>query len=287
MGWIRSTPRAHPGHFWLTAITLVRYSKKVFGSLVPLFTLYVLTPGRRIYVLNRVRKLAQEQQLDAVVKACDGGIAQDRRALDLDAERLDPLAPTRVRDKDQIVDQTLITVDTTLGFHATVEQDQTALELRSTLFPAGVNYHTRQPHIEQCTANARVLDILEGQEYAQWVQANGLGRLSKSLRKAHDDFEAALQSRDDFNQVTWDQVKAARARGQELYLKTVVQMLAAFPEDQAATDKLMTPIWQEEERVRDFRRQRKGALPEVDPESGEILEAPADAEAPGEPPAEG
>ncbi len=243
-------------------------------SLTPIFALYILTPGRRIYVLRRVREIAAKQELATVLEFCDKGIAQDREALDLDAARRDPSAPTRVRDKDQVVDRTLVAADNVLDFHISVERDESAVKMRSMLFPSGVGHHTQLPHFEQSAANERVLGILESDEHAAWVQAYDLTRVSKSLRKAHDAFDAALKSRDDFNQTSWDEVKAARARGQELYLETVVQILAPFPGDPAARDVLLQPIWQQEDAVRAFRRQRRGGLLDVDPESGEIIEPP-------------
>ncbi len=89
-----------------------------------MFSFYTLTPGRRIYVLGTVIELTEATILELakldgdepkalandakrVIEAAEVGIAQDRRALDIDAARLDPDAPARVKDKDGIVDRIL------------------------------------------------------------------------------------------------------------------------------------------------------------------------------------
>ncbi len=67
----------------------------------------------------------------------------------------------------------------------------------------------------------------------------------------------------------------------------IVKILSVFMDDPEARDKLMRPIWTEEERVRAFRRQRRGGLLDVNPEAGELILPPSEqAEADGEAPAE-
>jgi hypothetical protein len=113
------------------------------------------------------------------------------------------------------------------------------------------------------------------------IAALNLHNLSADLRQARDAFETALVTRDRFNPTTWDEVKAARAAGQQLYLQVVVQILAQFPgqsgEDADARATLLSPVWQQEDQVRAFRRQRRGPLLDVDPQSGELLETDVDA----------
>ena len=235
-----------------------------------MFALYTLTPGRRIYTLRRVRKLAAAKELSPIVESIDQAIAQDGKALDLDAKRLDPRPPKRAKEKDARVDEVLMTLDVLLSYHAGKQNDG-AVAMQATLFPGGAHYHIRMPHIEQAAANERVLKILESAKEKAWVDAHGLRPLVLDLRTAHDEFDAALNARHGHTRVSWDKVKEARAAGQELYLKVVVQILAEFLADPDTRDQLMAPIWQQEELVRAYRRQRRGGLADVDPDSGELL----------------
>lgn len=250
-----------------------------------MFSFYTLTPGRRIYALRRVRELAQAKQLETIVAATEQGLDQDRKALELDAQRLDPIGPTQIRHKDLAVDRILVAIDYLLGYEAGKPNGEAATRMQTLLFPAGVTHHTRLPFPEQSSANDRVLSILESAKHAQLVDMLRLGGLTKDLRLARDDFEAALQSRESFNPTTWDEVKAARTVGQELYLQVVVQILAQFPDDPDTRDELLAPIWQQEDAVRAFRRQRRGPLLDVNPESGDLVEVNDDqAEQPEPPP---
>ena len=241
-----------------------------------MFALYQLTPGRRIYVLRRVREFAEAKQLAAVVAAVDRALAQDRQALELDAQRL-ANGPEQVRDKDLEVDRVLVAIDYLLGYAAGKPSGVEAAQLQRRLFPGGLGEHTRLPFPEQSAANDRVLAILADPANADQLAALNLQGLATDLRQARDEFDAALANRDRFNPTTWDQVKAARAVGQELYLQVIVQILAAFPgqtdADADARERLLGPIWQQEDQVRAFRRQRRGPLIDFDPQSGALLEA--------------
>ncbi len=71
------------------------------------------------------------------------------------------------------------------------------------------------------------------------------------------------------------------------YLETIVKILSVFMDEPKTRDKVMRPIWTEEERVRAFRRQRRGGLLDVNPETGELVLPPSEqAEAEAEAPAE-
>jgi len=242
-------------------------------SLSSILALYVLTPGRRIYTLRRVRERAEAKALEAIVAAIDEAVAQDRKALELDAARVDPpRKPPGAADKDRIVDATLTALDDMLSYRAGRSSDDIAATMQTRLFPGGVYQHTRLAHVEQSSANERVLAILEGEDDKAWLDAQGLRPLIEDLRADHDAFVAALQAIHGYTPVSWEQVKAARARGQELYAKVVFQIVAAYLDDEDGREHLLGPIWQQEELVRSFRRKRRGSLIDVDPESGELLD---------------
>jgi hypothetical protein len=124
----------------------------------------------------------------------------------------------RVTEKDLVVDRTLMAIEYMLTYHAGTEPDSMAAKLKAALFPSGANFHTRWAHVEQVAANERVLSILESEEHARWFDGAGLRPLIDDLRRAHDEFEATLMARNLDGAVGWEQVKAARLAGQDLYL---------------------------------------------------------------------
>jgi hypothetical protein len=231
--------------------------------------------GRRIFALRGVRQLAADKQPKEILMAIDAAIAQDRKAIEIDAGRATSYATIRVTEKDLAVDRTLMAIEYLLSYHSGNQPDSAAAKLQSTLFPGGANFHTRLPHVEQVAANERVLAILEGAEHAQWLDGHGLRSLIVDLRRTHDAFEGALMARSLDGGVGWEQVKAARAAGQELYLEVVIRILAHSLTEPSVRETLMEPIWRQEELVRAYRRTRRGALADVDPESGELLDPTA------------
>jgi hypothetical protein len=119
-----------------------------------------------MFALRGVRQLADAKQLKEIVAAIDVALTQDRKAIDLDAERVNSYSPIRVTEKDQVVDRALMAIEYLLTYHASGEPDGEAAKLRATLFPTGANHHTRLAHVEQAAANERVLGILAPDEPA-------------------------------------------------------------------------------------------------------------------------
>jgi hypothetical protein len=257
-------------------------------SLSSLFALYIATPGRRIYALGAVRKLAEAANFAELIGSIEVAIAHDRNALELDAARhgaKTTKAPP-VREKDVAVDGTLVIIANLVAHYAQSEDEpSTAALILATLFPISVAHHTRLPFVEQSAANERVLSVLEGETYKAWLDEHGVAPLTKQLRTKHEAFATALRFRDARTAPSWDDVKAARDDGQELYLKVVVQILAKFIDDPEQRSAMLQPIWAQNEQIQAYRRQRRRPV-DVDPESGEPLEDEDESDAQAELPAE-
>ena len=248
--------------------------------LTSLFALYTLTPGRRIYSLNGVRKLVVPLNLVQLTKVIDAAITHDRQVLDMDAQwRARKAAKSSpVRAKDNAVDRVLTMIDRLLSHYAQDEDNPgTAAALLATLFPVGVTHHTRLTFVEQAAANERVLAILEADTHAKWLNTHGLHALIEELRAAHDVFAATLRGRNATNGPSWDDVKAGRENGQEMYLQVVANIIVHFAGDLTTRSALLEPIWDQNEEIKAYRRQRR-ALVDVDPDSGEPLEEDEDGE---------
>ncbi len=248
--------------------------------LTAMFGFYISTPGRRIYALTRVGKLAKARDLPDIVAETEEAIAHDRKVLELDAARLVARGKnkpkSRLREHDSEVDGTLVIIDRVLGHHAG-RGDQDAAALSSTLFPISVAHHVQLAFVEQAAANERVLDVLEDPARKPWLVARGLWPFTEQLRTAHDVFAAALELRDSTTAPTWPEVRAAREQGQELYLGVVALIAAQFRKDPVTRDELLEPVWAQNQLIQQIRRERRG-LVDVDPESGEPLtDADADA----------
>lgn len=242
-------------------------------TLTSLFALYVLTPGRRIYALRRVLERATEMGHEALLGPIAAAIAHDYHAIDLDVARRMRSRGT-VRERHAAFARTLGAIISLLAYYG--RDDSTAAALQSTLLPRGLFHHIHLAHAEQLAANERVLSILEDAGRKAWLDAHGIRPLIEQLRIEHDAFAAALQARDSSKRPTWKQVRAARAHGQELYLQVVARIVVMFADDVDTRNALLDPIYQQNQRIKDYRRQRR-SVAEVDPESGELLD---DAKAP-------
>jgi hypothetical protein len=242
-------------------------------SITSLFSLYILTPGRRIYALRRVDERVAAKQLPDLSPAIALAIEHDRKTLDLEAARSDR-STIEVRDHDGAVDRTLGTIQILIS-HFAAGDDATAEALLGTLFPNGLAAHVHLPHVEQAAANERVLKILESDAHKAWLDAHGVHPLIEELRSHHDAFEAALKARDSESVPSWDDIKRARARGQELYLEIVAQIIAQFRNEPELRDELLEPIRAQDLRSQHYRRQRRHVV-DVNPDTGEELEPESD-----------
>jgi hypothetical protein len=70
---------------------------------------------------------------------------------------------------------------------------------------------------------------------------------------------------------SWDDVKAGRELGQELYLQVVANIIMRFAANLSTRSALLEPIWDQNQEIKAYRRQRR-TLVDVDPDSGEPLE---------------
>lgn len=240
-------------------------------SLSSLFALYTLTPGRRIYALNRTLARVKEHDLTDLVELIEASTQHDRHALDLDAARVAKVN-LNVRRYDTPVDRTLMAISHVLAYHV-ANGDAAAAAMLANVFPIDADHHTHLPFVEQAVANERVLSILESQDAKSFVDSRGLRPMLEDLRKHHDAFEAALKSRDSTSVPSWDEVKAAHAQGQELYLSVVVAILAQLRDQPELRDELLQPIYAQDLIMQSYHRQRR-AIREINPDTGEELASP-------------
>ena len=240
--------------------------------IAPLFNLYHLTPGRRIYALRRVRPLALAHDYARIVEAIDDATVHDREVIELDARRRRGPNPTppSVRLHDTEVDRTLQVIDQMLLHRASRDEQSIAATLHAELFPEGVGPHVRLPQVEQVTANERVLERLESETHAKWLASQGFAPLVADLRAAHDAFVHAMRLRDNIEIPSYRELRRQRLIGQELYLRVVSEIIVACFDEPEIFAELIAPITGQNQEVRVLRRRRR-SVPDIDPDSGDPL----------------
>lgn len=238
--------------------------------LTSLFALYRLTPGRRIYALRRVRKEAERRGVESLLAFIDAAIAADRSALELDAVRRSPRPASTLRADDLELDAVLKTLEQLVAHYAI--HDELGATIHGRLFPAGLAQHVQLPYVEQAAANERVLELLR--EEAEWVEAQGIMPLAKQLEAAQAEFLASLDAREQA-ETSFTEVKLARELGEARYLEVVVRVLAETLDDAEAREQLLAPIYAADALIQAYRRKRRGSLVDVNPDTGELLDAQA------------
>jgi hypothetical protein len=118
-------------------------------------------------------------------------------------------------------------------------------------------------------------------EFAAEIVKLALEPFVAQLELVNADYGARL-SGVKTNAVTYDQVQQAHRAGLHAYFKVILHIWNDYIDDPETRAKLLAPIDEQDARVSAYYR-RSGVAPEVDPETGEILdedELDASADAP-------
>ncbi|MDX9722230.1 MAG: DUF6261 family protein [Myxococcota bacterium] len=246
-----------------------------------LFTLYRLPPGRILYALGVLRKLAVQLGLDALVVLIDDGIARAKTAIDLRV-RLDAAKATEnssigqtLRELDKLFDRIVGAFDTILAGQMAAFPDQdsgrAAERIRNATLPNGVYAITHSSYPEEIAYGRRLLDMLEG-ELAPELALVPLGDLPKRLRETVDKFDEALQTTPKVELSNAD-VTLARARADNALIVIFSWIIAHYGSDEQAETRaqLLRPILQQNDAMRLYHQRRRPAH-DVDPNTGGELE---------------
>ncbi|MBK8256763.1 MAG: hypothetical protein IPK82_29340 [Polyangiaceae bacterium] len=251
-------------------------------SLASLINVYSLSTGRRLFALGQVMKVAKEQGYKDLAAHCDQALEHDHKTRALEtawaAPNLPAAGPGAVQRIDLALDRTLVAIRDSAQAHADgAEEDDQELpkkvaKLLTAIFPAGVQAVTKATFVEQLAAVEGILATLKNKEYAATIQDLGLGRLVKQLGKLSGQFREALEAPEP-PKVSFGDVRAARAQGQENLLQAVAMILGKHPTpsstDLTARGALLGPILKQNEAVRLYLRSRR-AIQDVNPETGEV-----------------
>lgn len=152
---------------------------------------------------------------------------------------------------------------------AECDEKNCAETLLGEVFPNGVYPITSKKFEEQRMHVRELLDELNG-EYREPIETLGLEPQVETLASLYETFDEQL-SLADREEVTYDEVQAARAEAREAFYRVVAVVLGDYCDDQEALDDLMEPVLHQQRKIAEY-VQRRGEIPPVDPESGEPTE---------------
>jgi len=252
-------------------------------SLGSLISVYTLSTGRRLFALAQVMKGAKEQGFKELAAHCDMAVKHDQKTRALETKWAAPVtAPAgqgEVQRIDHLIDRVLVSVRDTAQAHANGHDDtgkdsipQKATRLLTAIFPLGVQAVTQATFVEELAAVDGIVASLKSEELAPIVEELGLERLTKRLAGLAVEYRAA-QEAPKGDTLSFGNVRAARAQGQEHVLQAVALVLGKFysttAKDVAARIALLAPILEQNEAVRLYLRSRR-AVQDVNPETGEV-----------------
>ena len=170
--------------------------------------------------------------------------------------------------------------DTSVTFRKDNPLRGQAAELVGELFPGGVQPFTQMTHVDQHAEMERLVEAFNGR-FKEQVGALGLRPKVDELAQLTQEYGERLRARGVTKSVTYDDLRAADAEGQDNLLRIIARIIGQFSgkgdEDAAARTALIGPILQQQEEIRTYYRSRR-SVRDVDPETGEEEAPPEEPE---------
>ncbi len=257
------------------------------NSLSDWITLRQLTGGRRELVFKQVSELAGASSLGDLAKVCSDGVEHEqdlrnRRRTYLSAKAR-PMPP-RLTELDPIIDKTIGAIYRNALEAAETLQSEPAGEhgrkIVKAAFPTGAKRITSMAYVEQVSEVDSVVKLLEATELAGAIEALGLMPYVNQLEATNAEFRTILEQ-EPKGGVTFDELRAKNAAGQETVLHMVAMILGAYPgpseDDIEHRTRLLAPIRKQDDAVGAYHRARR-AVRDVDPDTGEEVDEPSEPE---------
>jgi hypothetical protein len=256
-------------------------------TLAGLLKLYAFTTGRRLFAMAQVKKAATDAGFKELADHTDVCIAYDSGVREIEA-RWDGRGPRRVqfgpevRAVDLMVDGVLGAIHDTLqgqikGLPLVDPLAASARKLLAEVFPKGLVAVTSKAFVEELAQVDRIVGVLQAPAWGPTVKDLGLSHHVTRLVDLAKQYRAVLDVPP--KKMTYDEVKEARAKGQQLMLQAVAMILGRHPSDsdadQAGRAALLTPVLRQNEAIRQALRAKR-PVEDVDPGTGEPVPAPAE-----------
>jgi len=250
-------------------------------SLQSLFNLYELSTGRRGFALRQVHQRALALGFQELVDHVALAIEHERQTRQLDLrwagrETRQTAVDAAVKPVDILVDRALTSLRDSAAAQVDVATPGDGIAQKvdaflHALFPPGVAAVTSLSYVEELDAVECIVEKLQG-DLAPVVADLGLTRHANRLAALAVEYRTALTTPKP-EALTWGEVRAARAQGQEMLLEAVGLIVGHYrgpsPESRAARTQLLAPILEQNEAVRRYLRSRR-RVEDVDPDTGEV-----------------
>jgi hypothetical protein len=242
-----------------------------------LIQLSVTTPGRRIVALRKVREVARDMGLSALVERIDAAIEYDLEAREIETLWLAIRTRTRVHaaempELDALADRLVAAIHDNASSQALGAEAAFAARVDrfiEAIFPAGVYAITSLPYAEQAAALEVMVRELTG-AFVSDVDDFGLTRLVERLASVSVQYRNSLHVQ---RPIQFADVQETRHRGMGNMLEIAAMVLGKFhridvPAHEEARRKLLGPMVEQHEAACAYRRGRR-ALHDIDPDTGE------------------
>lgn len=246
---------------------------------------YIQDNGSMVFCCQDIRPKADARGYDGVVARADDTLAACEvvQKVEFDwmqSKKSGPAGRKEAMQTDIKIDRTLGQIHSIIKAFADVEDDtsqrQAARRVKANVLPRGVYPITSLKYEEQHRATDELCQRLTGQ-FAADVDALGLSDLVDSVVRMNETFRQQLVVHDD--QVTFDEVLEARHRAEDLFAEVIFAVLTATFGEPEAREELLSAVVDQQRRIAKYRR-RRGGIPAVDPDTGEIVDDTGDGPAP-------
>jgi hypothetical protein len=255
------------------------------ASLFGLINLYQFPTGRRMYAHEQMLVEAKTQGSAFLAEHIGQALAHDHHTHELErrwAQARTAGSSDKARVLDDQIDKTHSAIsDACLNALRALEPEaplaQEAKQLLRRLYPAGVQAITQQTHVEQLASNQSILQDLQSAAWSSTAQRLGLTVYVERLDHLQAEFKDALKQAPQADPMVFDEVRAARRRGQALLLQSVALVLGLHPSedphDLQARARLLNPVLEQDAAIRAYLSRRR-AVADVDPQTGSEEPAP-------------
>ncbi len=242
---------------------------------------YQLSPGSMNYSLDEMHGIVERMGLSKLAELIAWAKEKQQRSLLFNSrwkqqQKEDPLKRPGTKKLDNRIDRLLSKLVQGAEVFADLEIDtdeaRLAEEFLDDLFSEGVYPITSQPFEDQHAEVNLYLERLDG-EYAEHVEALNLGPVVDRLAELNAELGDKLNP--DAERLEYSEVEAAYTEARDAFHRVIVNVMAEFDDDMETFNEVYAPIHEQHERARRH-LERRGSVPEVDPETGE----PVDEETP-------
>lgn len=251
---------------------------EVFGG-------YKLDPGGMGYILDKAVPTLEDLQFQWGLELAKKSRESQQTALkkqmawDQQRESGDRLAREGANELDDKIDQTLSNLlqglETFSNYPEGHDKREIADELIAEYFPSGVFPITSKTYINQQAHVRELVGQLRDNHRAE-LEELSLADLVDQLGGMNEEFGERLDPQTD--EVTYDEVRAARAEAEQDFYHFLAAVLAEYGDDMETLNEVLEPYVEVNTRI-SRHMSRGGTNSRVDPESGEPVE-PTDGESP-------